>query len=120
MPNYLRSRNESDTQYINGLYAGYYSLGGVFQFDVYGEGPLAHGWDSSPLQTHYQNETNHLWGGVYSSWVTFEERLSGAIFIGADPPDPNATPEPGSLTLLGLGLAVFASAALRRRFMRAH
>ena len=113
---YMRSRDEGDTQYINGLYARYYLLNGEFQLDVYGEGPLAAGYDGNgPLYTHYEDQLNRLIAGQFTGLDTFREVLSGQIWIGANPPDPNSVPEPGSATLIAVGMAGLARVGWRRR-----
>ena len=112
---YMRSRNEADTLYINGLYARYYLLNGEFQLDVYGEGPLGAGYDGNgPLYTHYEDQINRLIAGQFTGFDTFREVLSGQIWIGANPPDPNV-PEPGSVTLFAAGMAGLAGLGWRRR-----
>ncbi|MHC4170114.1 MAG: PKD domain-containing protein [Planctomycetota bacterium] len=81
----LRSLNEQG-QYVSGLRAEYYTLGGSTPYKtVYGEGPIAHtsGGDTGYRLGYYQGEygdgTGAPWVGL---WQTFEERLYGQIYVG--------------------------------------
>jgi hypothetical protein len=91
---------------IGGLRADYYdSLGGAYDFTVYGEGPIDNGALSFSSEI-YESEPG-LWAGVFGPSSIFEEKLSGEI-------DIVAAPEPSS----GLMIALPAIAFLLRRSRR--
>jgi len=95
----LRSFDQSGAQ-ISGLKADYYdSLGGNYQFTVYGEGPIDNGALSFTSEV-YQGSPG-LWAGTFGPSSLFEERLSGQILISA-----STTPEPST------ALVVFVSLVL--------
>ncbi len=78
--------------YLNGLNATYYDLSGNLLSTVNGEGPIDH------VNTYYQHQNVGSWNG-FGYFSLFEEKLTGQINI------PNSVPEPGTLLLLGSGLA---------------
>ena len=85
---------------VSGLKADYYALGGTIPYKtVYGEGPIHHtsGGDTGYRLGYYQGEygdgTGAPWVGL---WDTFEERLSGEIYV---------VPVPGAILLGILGLS---------------
>ena len=86
---------------VSGLKAEYYTLGGTTPYKtVYGEGPIAHvsGGDTGYRPGLYQgvlgDGTGPPWVGL---WATFEERLSGEIYV---------TPVPPAVLLGILGITV--------------
>jgi hypothetical protein len=94
--------------YISGLKADYYTLGGTTPYKtVYGEGPISHvsGGDTGYRLGIYQgvlgDGSGPPWVGL---WDTFEERLTGQIYV---------TPVPGAVLLGILGLSV-AGVKLRK------
>lgn len=76
---------------ISGLRADYSLLTGTTLGTVFGEGPIAHGWFNS-----YQGATGDWGHGWFdTNWGSFQERLTGEIFVGGA-----AVPEPASISLL--------------------
>lgn len=95
--NDFRSLNQSG-QYINGLHADYYNaLGGSYLFSVYGEGPIDNGALSFTTEIYEGNIG--LWAGTFGPSSTFEERLTGQMYI-SGAPEPSA----GVLAIGGIGL----------------
>jgi hypothetical protein len=100
---------DATSQVISGLRADYYSLAGVFQFTIYGEGPIDNGALSFSDEI-YEGQPG-LWAGVYGPSALFEERLSGDILI-------TSTPEPGAMILGGVGLIAFGLKRFSRSSQR--
>jgi hypothetical protein len=109
---HFRSQDSSGL-WISGLRADYYWLNsdltrGAFIQTIYGEGPIAHGYQS------YEGWNNG------KSWPTvgysgkFEEILTGEIFVGTAPPSP--TPEPATMLFLVSGL--IGLLGFRRKWIR--
>lgn len=73
---------------ISGL-TGDYFVGGVHQFTKYGEGPL---YDGSIGGIEHYNGAVGLWGGTYTTTSSFEEVLTGYIYLGAGTPSLNDVP----------------------------
>ena len=88
---------------VEGLRADYYALDGALLGTVFGEGPIAHGWAN-----YYEGEAGKSGGAIVdlywrANWRTFEERLTGEIYVSGA-----AVPEPAPLSLLFLGLGMLA------------
>ncbi len=95
---------DAQGQWVSGLTAEYYTLGGTMPYKtVYGEGPIHHtsGGDTGYRPGFYQGVSGPIWVGL---WDTFEERLSGQI---------NVVPVPGAVLLGMLGLSL-AGVKLRK------
>lgn len=78
---HLRSVDEQG-QFVSGLRADYYTLGGQYIKTVYGEGPLKHS-SGRVYEGDYDPDWASLdvpWGPSW--WNTFEEKLSGQILVG--------------------------------------
>ncbi len=105
---HLRSLDASGTL-VQGLRADYYELGGPLLGSIYGEGPIAHGWYDL-----YEGLTGQSGGPIVdeywrANWRSFEERLTGEIYVSGA-----SVPEPATLALFGLGLGMLA---LRRKVL---
>jgi hypothetical protein len=106
----LRSQNGSG-QTVEGLRADYYTLGGVYQFTVFG-GPIDHGALSFTSEI-YEGQPG-LWAGVYGPSSLFEERLTGDLFIA---PDAATAPEPSTVAFI-LGALLLSIGRLSVRLGR--
>ena len=88
---------------VEGLRADYYALDGALLGTIFGEGPIAHGWPN-----YYEGEAGKSGGAIVdqywrANWRTFEERLTGEIYVSGA-----AVPEPAPLSLLCLGVGMLA------------
>ena len=113
---YLRSQ-DAGGQWVNGLKADYYWIGGSVFHTEYGEGPIYHHGGN------YEDVPGADWPGGASglpdlySVAGWGELITGDIWVGTSAPtsiDP--VPEPATMLLLGSGL--LGLAGFRRKFRK--
>jgi hypothetical protein len=108
----LRSLDQNG-DLVSGLRGDYFSLAGTPLFTVYGEGPIHHSALNFADEI-YEGQPG-LWAGTFGPSATFQERLSGEIFL-----PPSEVPEPSAIVLLGsVGALLFwkiRRAAAKGRF----